>query len=246
MNEIMGKESITSLELLEQINIFREQEDRSKLQHKDLLKVIRNEFEEEIGEGKISPSSYINSQNKEQPMFILTLPQAKQVLVRESKFVRKAVIHYIETLENKVKEQRHQLDIRANLLLSIYNGGQEGILASKQLVELETTHLLETIEEQKPDVDFAKAIKVSDTNLSIGNFAKQTTLGRNELFKFLRENKILFYNDGNNVPYQKYIKQGYFKCTQVVTNNHINVITKVTPKGQEWLFKKFPQLKRKE
>lgn len=31
-------------------------------------------------------------------MFILTLSQAKQVLVRESKYVRKAVIHYIEVM----------------------------------------------------------------------------------------------------------------------------------------------------
>lgn len=97
-----------------------------------------------------------------------------------------------------------------------------------------------------PKVEFAEAIQVSDTNLSIGNFSKQTKLGRNELFKFLRENKILFIDNGSNVPYQKYIDRRYFVCTQVVTNNHINVITKVTTKGQEWLFKKFPQLKRKE
>ncbi len=59
MNEILkvGKrtqEKITSLELLKQINLFREQEgNRAELKHNDLLKVIRNEFEEEIGMGKI-------------------------------------------------------------------------------------------------------------------------------------------------------------------------------------------------
>ena len=36
-------------------------------------------------------------------MFELTLSQAKQVLVRESKFVRKAVIAYIEKLETALK-----------------------------------------------------------------------------------------------------------------------------------------------
>ena len=41
--------------------------------------------------------------NREKPMFELTTAQAKQVLVRESKFVRKAVIHYIEELENRLK-----------------------------------------------------------------------------------------------------------------------------------------------
>lgn len=63
-NEILNKESITSLELLEQINIFREQENRTHLLHKDLLKVIRNEFDEEINEGKISPVKYLDKKVK--------------------------------------------------------------------------------------------------------------------------------------------------------------------------------------
>ena len=101
----LNKDRITSLDLLDQINIFRKQEgNRAELQHYDLLKVIRDEFEKEIGLGKISLSSYKNSQNKEQPMYILTLNQAKQILVRESKFVRRAVIHYVERLEEELQK----------------------------------------------------------------------------------------------------------------------------------------------
>lgn len=104
MKVLENKNMITSLEILEQINIFRKQEgNRTELQHKDLLKIIRDEFEEEIGEGKISPTSYKDQWNREQPMFKLTIPQGKQILVRESKFVRKAVIHYLEELENRLK-----------------------------------------------------------------------------------------------------------------------------------------------
>lgn len=59
---------VTSLELVKEINMFREQEgNRAELQHKSLLGIIRDEFEEEIGEQRILPSSYINSQNKKQP-----------------------------------------------------------------------------------------------------------------------------------------------------------------------------------
>lgn len=104
MKVLENKNMITSLEILEQINIFRKQEgNRTELQHKDLLKIIRDEFEEEIGEGKISPTSYKDQWNREQPMFRLTIPQGKQILVRESKFVRKAVIHYLEELEDRLK-----------------------------------------------------------------------------------------------------------------------------------------------
>ena len=43
------KETITSLELVDKINELRKEENNLKeLQHKDLLKFIRTEFEEEI------------------------------------------------------------------------------------------------------------------------------------------------------------------------------------------------------
>ena len=104
MEKLMNKNTITSLEILEQINLFRKQEgNRAELQHKTLLEIIRDEFSEEIDEQKILLISYKDSMNREKPMFELTTAQAKQVLVRESKFVRKAVIHYIEELENKLK-----------------------------------------------------------------------------------------------------------------------------------------------
>ena len=98
----------------------------------------------------------------------------------------------------------------------------------------------------KPDAMFGKAISVSDDNISIGSFAKQTKLGRNVLFEFLRKNKVLYRDNGNNVPYQIYVKQKYFVVTQVVKNNHINVVTKITPKGQKWLLNKFPELTRED
>ena len=117
MNELMNKETITSLELCKQINIFREQEGRSELEHSKLLRTIRDEFEEEINEYKIGLVKYKDKKGEERPMFVLTLSQAKQVLVRESKAVRKAVIHYIEELEEALRipkltqEERMLVDI---------------------------------------------------------------------------------------------------------------------------------------
>ena len=104
MKKLAIKDSITSLELVEEINKFREEEkNKSKLGHNDLLKIIKDEFEEEIRLGKISQSfqqvKMPNGGTRKQPMFILTLNQSKQVLMRESKYVRRAMIHYIEKLE---------------------------------------------------------------------------------------------------------------------------------------------------
>ena len=76
MNEIMNKEiRMNSVEVCELINQFRELESgKSKLEHSDLMKKIRREIEGLellgfIGEGNFSESSYVNSQNKEQPCF---------------------------------------------------------------------------------------------------------------------------------------------------------------------------------
>lgn len=100
-----SKETISSLELVKQINIFRQQEGKeNELLHKNLMAIIRDEFEEEINELKIQPVEYKDKKGEKRPMYNLTYNQAKQILVRESKFVRKAVIQYIEKLENEIKK----------------------------------------------------------------------------------------------------------------------------------------------
>ena len=120
MSELKLKNQITSLELLEQVNLFRKEEYKEKLKnntlteaekkkgkftelrHDTLLDIIRDEFDEEISLQKILESTYKNSRGKEYLMFILTLNQAKQVLLRESKYVRRAIISYIEVLEQAI------------------------------------------------------------------------------------------------------------------------------------------------
>lgn len=120
MGELRLKNQITSKELLEQINLFREEEYKEKLknntlteaqkkrgkavklEHYDLLDIIRDEFSEEITDRNFSVSEYKDTTGRKLPMFILTLNQAKQVLLRESKFVRRAIIAYIEVLEQAI------------------------------------------------------------------------------------------------------------------------------------------------
>ena len=101
---ITTKKTITSLELVEQINLFRKEEGKDvELQHKTMLAIIRDEFEEEIGQQKILPTSYKDQWNREQPMFELTIAQGKQVLLRESKFVRRHVVAWLEHFEEANK-----------------------------------------------------------------------------------------------------------------------------------------------
>ena len=103
---LMNKDHFTSLELVDLINQYREQEgNKTPLRHDTMLGIIRDEFEEEISLQNILESNYKNDRGKEYPMFVLNLAQSRQVLVRESKFVRKAVIAYIDKLEKTLTQQ---------------------------------------------------------------------------------------------------------------------------------------------
>jgi len=124
MNELVTrigkepKESITSLELLEQINIFRNKEKRSKMRHFDLLKIIDKEFQEEIQQRKISllqkEIKVNNGGYKTIDCYILTLKQSLRVLTKESRFVRGKVFDYIEKLEKQNQMLRQALWNRQN------------------------------------------------------------------------------------------------------------------------------------
>ncbi|RRD39289.1 transcriptional regulator [Leptotrichia sp. OH3620_COT-345] len=113
MNELIikSKETITSLELVDLINRLRKEEGNyTELSHNTLLRNIR----EEIGLKFIVQSSYINSQNKKQPMYILTLKQALRLLTKESRYVRGKVFEYIEKLEKQNEQLKLMLLNRSN------------------------------------------------------------------------------------------------------------------------------------
>lgn len=95
-----------------------------ELRHDTLLNIIKSEFNlkidlqnilemlKEKDKQNILPiyvdgifiSTYKDGYDREQIMFILTIDQAKQVLLRESKVVRKAVIQYLNLLEKRIRE----------------------------------------------------------------------------------------------------------------------------------------------
>lgn len=157
------KNTVTSLELVEQINFFREQEgNKTELGHNDLLKIIRDEFEEEISLGKISQSTYKNDRGREYPMFELTFNQARQVLVRESKFVRKHIMSYIEELE---KQLGNIVSYEDRLKLGLFSNDPDIVARShKALLELELQPLKEEIEYKTKEIEYKEDIIIGLTD----------------------------------------------------------------------------------
>nr|DAK84662.1 MAG TPA: hypothetical protein [Caudoviricetes sp.] len=102
-----------------------------ELQHKTLLNIIKSEFNlkidllnfEEMSKDRqnilpiyndnIFVSTYKDSYDREQIMFILTIDQAKQVLLRESRIVRSKVIEYLNLLEKRIRQLERKKGITA-------------------------------------------------------------------------------------------------------------------------------------
>lgn len=221
---INASKKITSLELVEQINVFRAEEgNRAVLQHSDLLKVIRDEFEEEIGIGQISETLYKHPQNgQEYPMFELTLSQAKQILVRESKFVRKAVIAYIERLEKQIKSMFKVPQTFAEALQ----------LAADQAKEIEAQQKL--IAEQKPKAEYFDALVDRKLNINFRDTAKEIGAKEKDFIKFLLDRQYLYRdNKGQLKPIASYVDKGLFEIKEWTNKNKSGNQTLITPKGRE-------------
>lgn len=98
------------------------------------------------------------------------------------------------------------------------------------------------IEEMKPKAEFFDAVADSKTAISMNEVAKVlaiTGYGRNNLFEFLRNEKIL---DRYNVPYQRYVDAGWFRVIEqkYMKNGEQQVTTKtlVYQKGVDGIRKK--------
>ena len=192
----------------------------------DIIDLLSNENSLNLAKGL----GFITN-NRQKHCYLLS-EQGYMLLVgfmktEKSKEIRKKLRREYFSMRKTINSSKQ---LKASLLLSIYNGGQDGILASKQLSEMEvneaTTPLLNKIKEQKPMVDFASHVTNSSDSIDVGELSKLANkenikIGRNRLFEFLRKEKMLM---NNNIPYQKYIDNGYFAVIE---------ITKSTPYGDK-------------
>lgn len=251
---------ITSVELVDIINQFRKAENETvgkeykELKHKSFMEKIRKELEvlKTLGlkaRQNILPGSYIDKQNQERPCYKLNRDGMLQMLNSESTLVRYKTIEYINKLEQENELLKQEINKKANLLLSIYNGGQEGVIAAKQLSDIEvkeaTKPLLDKIEEDRPKVEFTEVVLKSSDNILVRELAKIATdegikIGQNNLYKKLREWGYIFKN--GTEPYQHVMDKGYFVVKETASKTpygvKLNKTTLVTPLGQVKIIEK--------
>jgi hypothetical protein len=103
-----AEQKFTSLYLVEQINLFRDLEgNRAVLPHSDFLKKLRVEFEDEIADGNISYRLIIKqlAHNSTQvKCYELDFEQSLQLLMSESKTVRKQVVKVLKVQQDEINK----------------------------------------------------------------------------------------------------------------------------------------------
>lgn len=253
MESLRNKNEITSLELVKEINLFREKEYFYKisnnlklgkveskngkyveLQHKTLLSIVKDEFEEEINEQKILLVDYKDNKGELRPMYILSLDQAKQVLMRESKFVRKGVIFYINTLEEKVKNLVNNINKVDLLKLNIINANTE----TERMIAL-NQYQVEYVRPLEIKEEYHDKVLDSDGTLTVREVAQDFGKTANWLNKILNGLGIQFKQGKKWHLYSKYKDMGLVKEITVLDEGNDKNYTRMkwTQKGREFIHK---------
>jgi anti-repressor protein len=167
----------------------------------------------------------------------------------ETNIVNESGLYELVFGSRKQEAQDFKRWIKREVLPSIRKNGSYGVnkLPSNYVEALEA--LVEQVKcnqelSEKAALDAPK-VALYDTAMSANNnftmerVSKTIGYGRNKLFAFLREHKIL---RTNNLPYQEFIDRGYFDVRQYTVTHLTSGVenktqTLITPKGMAYIHK---------
>ncbi|HBF1403951.1 TPA: phage antirepressor KilAC domain-containing protein [Clostridioides difficile] len=201
-------------------------------------------------------STYINTQNKIQPCYLLTKKGCDMVankMTGEKGIIFTAIyVTKFEEMERELKEQQPKLP-------TTYKEALQQLLIEveeKEQLQLENQEKDKVIQLQQPKVLFADSVASSNDSILIGELAKLLKqngidTGEKRLFAWLRDNGYLIKRKGEdyNTPTQKSVDLGVIETkegTRVHPNGYISVTKtpKITGKGQVYFINKFKSSKQ--
>lgn len=226
---LVSRDGLIFANSLEVANVFE----------KEHAKVIRSiESMSERGLANFGVTSYVDGSNRNQKMYEMN---RDGFMFLTMGFNGEKADNFKLDLIDAFNEMEKQL----NTPLTFEEMAKQTILlADKRIKELELKIL-----EDKPLVSFAKSIEASVDSVLIANYAKllsdteNVIIGQNKLFAWLRyAGYLMDGGDRHNVPYQKYIDNGYFEVSTSTfassSGTHQRFTSKITGKGQIALARK--------
>ena len=190
---------------------------------KDHGKVLRS-IEENLPyftKANFGLSEYIDKSGKRNKMYLLDRDFTSFVIMgftgNKAKEWKVKYIQAFNAMEEKLKEGNY-LSEEEKLKLQLFSKDSlEVVQAHNKLIELATKPLQEKIEQDKPLVTYANEVIESKDSIDMLEFAKLLkdmnifVKGRNRLFEWLREQKILMEYPHKNIPYQQYMDMKLFE-----------------------------------
>ena len=163
--------------------------------------------------------------------YAITIDMAKEIsMIQRTEKGKQARLYFIEC-EKKLKTQVPQLTEEQKLALLVFEGGFSAVEASKKMVELQTKPLLETIETQKPKVEYVDKFMNGDGLFLISEIAKKVGITAVRANNILKENKIIYKNGRKYYPYAKTPKDWYGYQESVGKDGAVYSQLKWTSKG---------------
>lgn len=112
------------------------------------------------------------------------------------------------------------------------------MVKAHQILERTIAQKDQLIQQLQPKADTYDMIMASDDTFSMNQVAKQVGMGEYHLFAYLRGKKVLFYEGTDNVPYERFRKNGCFKVIDTVSpDGKSHSTTRVTQKGIDYICK---------
>ncbi|HBF9174880.1 TPA: phage antirepressor KilAC domain-containing protein [Clostridioides difficile] len=196
-------------------------------------------------------STYINTQNKIQPCYLLTKKGCDMVA---NKMTGEKGIIFTAIYVTKFEEMEQELKEKQPKLPTTYKEALQQLLIEveeKEQLQLENQEKDKVIQLQQPKVLFADSVASSDNSILVGELAKLLRqngidTGQNRLFDWLRNNGYLIKRKGEdyNTPTQKSVDLGVIETkegTRVHPDGHTSITKtpKITGKGQIYFINKF-------
>jgi anti-repressor protein len=176
---------------------------------------------------------------------LFTMDAAKHVAMLQSTEKGKQVRKYFIEIEKKSRNPLGHISRKDALRLALEAEERaEKLQLANEYLQRETKLLA-------PKAEGYDTFLSTESSILLGTFAKVVKLkddkgreiGRNSLFKILREMGILF--GSNNEPKQEHVNAGRFEVRERIVvqgdKREVYTTTLITPKGQDWLLKKLKE-----
>ncbi|MGL4425993.1 MAG: Rha family transcriptional regulator [Cetobacterium sp.] len=171
-------------------------------EHSDVTRKIK----EVLGVGEFSESSYVNSQNKTQPEFLLTKDGFVLLCMNYTGYndFKRAYIAKF----NEMEKAEVMVNNKTKLLADLFSDDKMIVVnAHKELIKIETKPLVEKLEYQEPIVKYHDNVLKPKNLISVTDIAKDLGITAVKLNRLLHEAKIQYKQSGTWFLYAEHEKK---------------------------------------